>query len=617
MLRLTGLPLRRLAGLLGFPPGMGELIDNPTRKRLAVSVALSAVLAALDMVGVLAMLPMMQYVTGQSLDAGAVGWVSDFLGDPSPQVLVMSLALIIFGAFIVKDVASLFVRRWQLRFMASQNVSISTAMLEGYLTAPYAWHLRQNTGDKIWTIGAAVGSGYAGGLGSALGVLTELLTISFIFGSLLVISPMTTIAAAAYFGLAAFVVQRVIRPRIQAAGERNRIASQAVSKSSLQSLNAVKEIKLRKAHAPFVEDFRSKGAEGAEAGVRAAILSLLPSYFLEIAFVLGIGVLAATATTGASAEEGLVVLGLFVAAGARVLPSSVRLITGLSGIRFAYGPLKHLIIEHRAMRESQLLEGAQIVTTDVPRGSVSISGLRFYYADRPNVDVLDGVNLEIPQGTSLAVVGTSGAGKSTLIDVLLGLQRPGGGTVTAGGVSVFDNLPAWQKQLAVVPQEVSLLDVSIRDNIIFDEPLDEARLSDVIQRAQLSDLIADLPEGLDTDAGERGMRLSGGQRQRIGIARALYRNPALLVLDEATSALDNLTERRITETITGLRGQVSVVVVAHRLSTVRQCDALAFMEQGKVVAYGTFEKVRATNDRFAELVSLGSLVMVDESASGV
>ena len=615
VLSLTGRPLRRLAGLLGFPPGTGELIDQPTRKRLAVSVALSAILAALDMVGVLAMLPMMQYVTGQSLDTGAVGWVNNALGNPSPRTLVLSLALLIFGAFIVKDVASLVVRRWQLRFMAAQNIAVSSAMLEGYLTAPYSWHLRQNTGDKIWTIGAAVGAGYAGGLGSALGVLTELLTIGFIFGSLLVISPATAVAAAVYFGLVAFVIQRIIRPRIQAAGERNRVASQAVSKSSLQSLTAVKEIKLRKAHAPFVEEFRSKGAEGAEAGVRAAILSTLPSYFLEIAFVFGIGVLAATATTGASAKEGLVLLGLFVAAGARVLPSSVRLITGLSGIRFAYGPLKHLIIEHRAMRESQQLERARIVTTDVPRGDLSIRGLRFSYAERPDVDVLDGVDLDIPQGTSLAVVGTSGAGKSTLIDVILGLQQPREGTVSAGGVNVFHNLPAWQKQLAVVPQEVSLLDTSIRDNIVFDEPVDEKRLQDVIARAQLTDLIADLPEGLDTDAGERGMRLSGGQRQRVGIARALYRKPALLVLDEATSALDNLTERRITETITGLRGQVSVVVVAHRLSTVRQCDALAFMEQGKVVSYGTFEHVRDTNDRFAELVSLGSLVLVDGSSS--
>ncbi|MDZ5660789.1 ABC transporter ATP-binding protein [Nocardioides sp. S-58] len=607
MLSLTGRPLQKLAGLLGFPPGTGELIDQPTRRRLVLSVVLSVVLALLDMLGVVAMLPMMQYVTGQPLDSGALGRVSDLLGDPSPRTLVLSIALIIFGTFVVKDIAALVVRRWQLRFMATQNVKISTALLEGYLTAPYSWHLRQNTGDKLWTVQGAVSMGYSGGLTSALSVLTELMTILFVFGSLLLISPVIAMAAAAYFGVAAFIVQRVIRPRIQAAGEATRTASQAVSKSSLQSLSAVKEIRLRRAHQAFVDEFREKSAEGADADVRASILTSIPSYFLEIVFVLGIGVLAAVATTGGSAEEGLVLLGLFVAAGTRVLPSSVRLISALAGVRYAHAPLEHLVRVSRAMRTHTTEETARVVTRAVPSGDVSMTDLRYAYPDRPDVEVLAGVDLDIPHGTSLAVIGMSGAGKSTLVDLLLGLHLPTAGDITAGGVSVFDNLPAWQRQLAVVPQEVTLLDTSISENIAFDEELDAGRLQEAIKRAQLDDLIADLPDGLDTTAGERGMRLSGGQRQRIGIARALYRNPSLLVLDEATSALDNETERRITETIEGLHGSVTVVVVAHRLSTVRHCDRLVFMESGRVATSGTFEEVRATNATFARLVQLGSL----------
>jgi ATP-binding cassette, subfamily B, bacterial PglK len=572
-----------------------------------VSIILSALLALLDMVGVLAMLPMMQYVTGQPLDTGAVGRISDLLGNPSPRTLVLTLALLIFGTFVVKDIASLLVKRWQLRFMATQNVAISTGLLEGYLTAPYWWHLRQNTGDKLWTVQGAVAMGYAGGLTSALGALTEVLTITFIFVSLLVISPTIAVAAAVYFGVAAMVVQRMIRPRIQAAGERTRIASQAVSKSSLQSLTVVKEVRLRRAHKQFVDEYREKSTSGAEAEVSAQILTVLPSYFLEIAFVLGIGILAAIATTGASAQEGLVLLGLFVAAGTRVLPSSVRLIAALSGVRYARAPLQHLIGVSREMRKNASEERTRVVTDEVPTGDIEIRDLRFSYPDRPGVDVLSGVDLDIPFGTSLAVIGMSGAGKSTLVDLLLGLHLPQSGDVTAGGVSVFDNLPAWQRQLAVVPQEVTLLDVSISQNIAFDEEIDDARLRSAIDRAQLNDLIADLPDGLETTAGERGMRLSGGQRQRIGIARALYRNPSLLVLDEATSALDNQTERSITDTIEGLHGSVTVVVVAHRLSTVRHCDRLVFMESGHVASSGTFEEVRRDNPTFAHLVELGSL----------
>ena len=217
-----------------------------------ISIALSALLAVLDMVGVVAMLPMMQYVTGQPLDEGAMGHVYALLGDPTPRTLVLGLSLLIFGAFVVKDVAALFVRRWQLRFMASQsirNVDITSAGIphSSLLVAPAPEHRRQavdNPGSRV--------HGLRGGLSAALSALTEILTISFIFASLLVISPKIALAAAAYFGLAAFVVQRVIRPRIQAAGERTRVASQSISKSSLQSLSAVKEIKLRRAHGPFV-----------------------------------------------------------------------------------------------------------------------------------------------------------------------------------------------------------------------------------------------------------------------------------------------------------------------------------------------------------------------------
>lgn len=604
---LTGTSLRRLSGVLGFPPGTGALIDLPTRKRLVVSIVLSALLAVLDMVGVLAMLPMMQYVTGQPLDSGAVGWVGAALGNPEPRVLVLSLALIIFGAFVAKDVAALLVKRWQLRFMATQHINISTQMLRGYLTAPYWWHLSQTTGDKLWTVQGAVAMGYSGGLASALGALTEVFTITFIFTSLLVISPTIALAAGLYFGIAAFIVQRLIRPRIQAAGERTRIASQAVSKSSLQSLTAVKEIRLRRAHQPFVDEFQQKSTDGAEADVRAQILTSLPSYFLEITFVLGIGILAAIATTGSSGQNGLVLLGLFVAAGTRVLPSSVRLISALSGIRYARAPLEHLVKVHGEMQTSAKEEEARVVTDEIPSGDLIITGVHYAYPGRPDVDVLDGVDLEIPSGTSLAVVGMSGAGKSTFVDVILGLQHPQRGDIRAGGVPIFDNLPAWQRQLAVVPQEVTLLDVSISENIAFNEPVDPIRLARAIERAQLQDLIDDLPDGLETLAGERGMRLSGGQRQRVGIARALYRNPSLLVLDEATSALDNSTERRITDTMESLRGSVTVIVVAHRLSTVRHCDQLVFMENGKIANAGTFEEVRSHNPTFAHLVELGSL----------
>lgn len=604
---LNGSLIQRTSKLLGFPPGTGELVSEATRRKLVISVLFSGLLSVLDMAGVLAMLPMMQYVTGQDVDSGALGYINRALGDPGGRSLVMAVSLIIVGAFVVKDIAAILVRRWQLKFMAAEQVSTSSRLLEGYLRGPYAWHLAKNTGDKLWTVTGAVGIGYSGGMGSALSAITEVLTITFIFVSLLFISTPATLGALVYFGVAAFFIQRVIRPRILLAGQRNLDASQRTSKSSLQSLTAVKEIKLRHAHSQFVEEYEAASNLGAAAGVTAAVWGEIPKYFLEILFVIGVGLLAVGATSGSSSSDGLVLLGVFVAAGTRILPSAVRLLAAVAGIRFARAPLEHLVIESRMQADAQRAEREAVRDTRVPSGDIEVRGLTFAYGDQPDELVLRGVDVDIPAGQSLAIVGSSGAGKSTLVDILLGLHQPLSGEVRAGGVNVFDNLPAWQKRLAVVPQDVTLLDENLRDNIAFDEAIDDERMRDALARAQLADLVAELPAGLDTEIGERGVRLSGGQRQRIGIARALYRNPSLLVLDEATSALDNETERRLTETIESLKGSMTMVIVAHRLSTVRHCDALIFMSEGRVQSVGKFDEVAASNAEFANLVRLGRL----------
>ena len=610
MLSLQGGIVGRAARVLGVPPGTGERIDLETRRRLLISIGGAVVLSLLDTLGVLAMLPMMQYITAQDPDAGALGAVNDLLGQPSEGVLVAALAGLIVGAFVLKDVFSILFRWWQLTFMARNQVAIQARILEGYLVGPYAWHLTKNTSDKLWTVQSAVGIGFAGGIGAMLGVVTEILTITFIFVSLLFISPMATAGAIVYLGGAAFIVQRVIRPRILRASQRNLESSKAVSKSSLQSLTAVKEIKLRHAHKPFVDTFATASDKGARAGVTASLLGEIPKYFLEIVFIVGVGLLAVGAATGNSSGDSLTLLAIFVAAGTRILPSAVRLINSVAGIRFARAPLAHLVAENRMQEDARRAEHAARVTDEVPTGDVHVRSLTFAYADQPDELVLRGVDLDIPSGRTIAMVGSSGAGKSTFVDILLGLHRPSSGTITAGGVSIFDNLPAWQRRLAVVPQDVTLLDETLGSNIAFDEELDTVRLAEAVERAQLSDLVRSLPNGLDTEIGERGVRLSGGQRQRIGIARALYRRPTLLVLDEATSALDNETERRLTETIEGLKGSMTIVIVAHRLSTVRHADQLVFMSRGRVETVGTFDEVRAANAEFAHLVELGSLAAI-------
>ena len=560
----------------------------------------------MDTVGVVAIVPLMQYLTGISRNSGALGVVERILGHPNDKVLVGAIAGTIILTFLVKDILAIFVRRWQLRMMARQEISVSSRLLEGYLVGPYAWQLAKNTGDKLWTVDHAVAIGFSGGFSAALGAMTEVFTITLIFGALVVVSPTVTLAAVAYLGTASFLVFRVIRLRVAAAGERSVAAAREQSMSLLQAFGAVKEIKLRRAEKSFVTRYETARRQGAEAGATGALLNELPKYLLEIVFIVGVGLLSIGLELAHTSQHGLVLLGLFLAAGTRVLPSAVRLMSSLNGIRFSRAPLAHLVQENRMHDAARLENGSSVVTQRIPHGDLVCRDVSFAYESRPSHLVLRDVELTIQQGRTFAVVGSSGAGKSTLVDCLLGLHHPAG-EIMAGGISIFDNLPGWQQQLAVVPQEVYLLDDSLTRNIAFTDEVDDDRMQEVVERAQLSDLVESLPDGLHTEVGERGARLSGGQRQRIGIARALYRRPKYLFLDEATSALDNETERRLAETIAGLGGSMTIVIVAHRLSTVRHSDQLVFMSGGRVVSIGTFDEVAAQNAEFAHLVRLGSL----------
>ncbi|WP_448712967.1 ATP-binding cassette domain-containing protein [Microbacterium profundi] len=230
----------------------------------------------------------------------------------------------------------------------------------------------------------------------------------------------------------------------------------------------------------------------------------------------------------------------------------------------------------------------------------------------PDADelVLDNVSLTIPHHQTTAFVGSSGAGKSTLLDLTLGLLDPTSGEVLCGGRSIGEDLAAWHATLGVVPQDVYLIDHTLAENIAFGaqtDMIDYERVREVVRLAMLEELVAQLPDGLGTLVGDRGVRISGGQRQRVGLARALYRNPRVLILDEATSALDNATEYEIAQTLNGLQGTMTIVIVAHRLSTVRSVDRLHYLRKGRVAASGTFEEVRAADAEFARLVELGSL----------
>ncbi|MGG5259359.1 ABC transporter ATP-binding protein [Phycicoccus avicenniae] len=589
---------------------MSVLFSPDTRRRLVLAVLGSVLTALLEVVGVASVVPLMQLLTGADPTTGLLGRFSDLFGDPPPDRLAAIIALVVFVAFVAKTAVGLAFRWWMVGFLAVQEADTAQSLLRRYLAAPYRVHLARHTAELNRVMGESVGQTYSLVVAGAISVVTELVSVLALAVVLLVMDPLPAIAAVLYFGLAGLVFQRLVSARSERVGTVFQEASLEMSLTSWETIQGIKEIRVRRASEVFLRRYRAARMRYASARRTSSFLTDLPKSVLELTFIGGVAVLVAVAFAQGNSTSTLTTLSLFVAAGFRMLPSLTRIMASLQMVRMGR-PGVALVLADLTDPDLPDVPGDDPSVTDrLTLGrSLEVRDVVHRYADSED-NVLDGISLTVPAGTSVALIGTSGAGKTTLVDTVLGLHTPVSGAVLADGLDIAGDVASWQRSIGLVPQDVFLVDASLRANIALGEPpelVDEERLAAAVRDAQLGPLVGDLPDGLDSRVGERGSRLSGGQRQRVGIARALYREPVLLVLDEATSALDNETERRITETVTALHGRMTVLVVAHRLSTVRHCDQVVFLERGRVQASGTFEEVRAASPEFAHLVRLGSL----------
>lgn len=599
--------VRRLIPI--FSPG--------TKRRLRWAVVGSIGIAFADMAGLLALMPLMQMLTGASPETGMLGWLSTVLGNPSDGTLAVILASVVFGAFVTKGALTIVFRWWLIGFIKAQEAETATTLLRRYLAAPYWLHLQRNTADLVRTMNEAVSQTYSNVVVGLVSAVTEAATIIGVVLVLVVLMPVPAVFAVAYFGVTSYAFYRVVKPRVSAAGEIQMSASFETYQAAFHALGGVKEIKVRRNAAHFVTEYQTARQRFAAATRTASFLVELPRYILEIVFIVGVALMSAVAFASDSSTAALTALALFVAAGFRLLPSLVRLNASLNGVRVGRRGVELVLADLAEINGSDDEESVLGPPLVLSR-RIHVDHVSFHYPGT-DVAVLRGVTFDILAGQSVAIVGASGAGKSTLVDLLLGLHQPTQGRIVVDDTDIDDALPQWQRSIGVVPQDVYLLDDSLRANVAFGERREEInpeRITEAIGLTQLDELVDALPEGLDTYVGERGVRLSGGQRQRIGIARALYLRPQLLVLDEATSALDNDTERRITSTVESLQGKMTIVVVAHRLSTVRNCDQLVFLKDGVVEAVGTFDEVRSASAAFASLVELGNLGVLDAGSNG-
>ncbi|HSJ06480.1 MAG TPA: ABC transporter ATP-binding protein, partial [Longimicrobiales bacterium] len=554
------------------------------------------VAAALEMVGIGAIPAFVALITdpGRLMAMLPGETLPRLVAETDTATLTLVGAGVLTGAFLLKNIyvaALVFVENRMLR---DHTVVLSDRLFRAYLYSPYIFHLGTNSAHLVRNIGTEVTTAVQT-IRSAMLALREGLVLVVMFLLLLLIDPLISLsvflvltAAAAGFYIA---VRRRLAARGRLAQEHRARQVQVIN----QAFGAIKDVKIlgRESYLAAVLDRETAGKEHHEFFQR--VIGAFPRLFLE---VVGIGsvllVAAMFVVLGRSASTMLPVLTLLAVAVVRMVPAFNAITTSLAGMRFSWPSFELVARElERLPPPPPSADGTAAVRAPFT-AVLSMHDVGFAYpgSDSP---VLRGIDLEIRRGEVVAFIGPSGSGKTTLVNLLMGLLTPTVGRIRMDGRDVAEGGAGWRRQVGYIPQDLYLLDDSVRRNIAFGLPdgeIDDAAVAGAVRAAQIEDLVAALPQGLDTFIGERGARLSGGQRQRIAIARALYHDPPVLVLDEATAALDSETEGAVIDAINRLRGDRTIIIIAHRMSTVARCDRVYLLRDGQIVDAGTFAELR-------------------------
>jgi ATP-binding cassette subfamily C protein len=518
------------------------------------------------------------------------------------EILITAVALF----YLAKNGLLGFVVYAQRTLVTESQAALARRMLQGYLALPYALHLRRNSAEMIRNIIDSAPRVFERVLLPAVGILTEGLVILGVVAVLMATAPWPTVVAGGILFLFLAALLRLTRRHVSRWGTQEQRLRKETLQSVQQSLGGLKEIRVMGRERFFYERFSDLERALARITCLHETFASFPRLLMETTFVLGMLLILSITARGGAGEDAVPLLGLCAYGGFRILPSINRILLHWNGIRFGAAVVDHLYDDmmlferHRGDRSRSSGGEARPFT-----GSIVLDGVQYVY-DGSDSPALKDISLTVHRGESIGIVGPTGGGKSTLINIILGLLRPSRGRVTVDGRDIFASLGLWQQKIGYVPQEIYLIDDSLRRNIAFglsDEGIEEQKVRAAVGLAQLEEFLASLPLGLDTMTGERGVRLSGGERQRVAIARALYHDPELLIFDEATSALDNQTERELSRAIEALQGEKTLILIAHRLSTVRQCGRLIFLRNGRIEGEGTFGQLLESNREFRDMVA--------------
>jgi len=572
-------------------------------------LVLMVVVALMEMVGIGA-IPAFILVVGSPekvLAHPVSGAIADWLGVENSYDLLVTGSIGLITLFIVKGLLISLVSYIRIRFVQYKYTELSDRLFRAYMFAPFTFHLSRNSSGLLRNVINETSILMYSVFNPILNVVLNLITMGLIMAVLFAAQPLFSLVAMTALGLVTFGMLRFVQRQTAFFGKQEQNHRQISNKAVMEGLAGIKDIRVLGRERFFTGLFAQSTAARAKAQYFIGMVGAINRPVFETVTVVGVLALAlALSARDQSIERIIAILALFGAATYRLMPLFQQLMADINSIRY-YLPSIHPV--YNDLNNINTID--EVPEKTIPKSlqfsqSINFKSISYSYPDTNNKVVKD-IDLTIPFGSAVAFVGSSGAGKTTLADLLLGLLQPLEGTILVDGTDISTNLRAWQQNIGYIPQNIYLADDTLRRNVAFglpEETISDAQFWSAVQAAQLTELIEQLPDKEHTLIGEAGIRLSGGQRQRIGIARALYHNPRLLVMDEGTSALDNVTEKFVIEAIENLRHDRTILMIAHRLTTVKNCDVIYYMEEGRIIDAGTYSELLQRNPGFMQMASM-------------
>ena len=598
------------------------LLTKRDQRVLGLLVAFQFFLALFDLVAIAALGVVTSLAaasaTGQT--ASFLPGLADLLGNPPRPTAVLVVAMGAGVLLVLKSFLSFWGTRRAFRFLANRQAMVASKLANELLSRPLLQVQRRSSQENAQALTVGVHSMTVGVLGQSVVIATELALVAVLLIGLLAVDPVLTLFTAAFFLLVAGTLHLLLAKWAVRIGQRQARAGAASTAAIQESLRGYREVTVSGRRGVYTGRFHDLVWQVARVQSDRMMIQAIGKYVFEVALIVGAGLLVLFQVVSGTVTEAAAVIVVFFAAASRIMPALMRLQGATLSLKIATGTAQLSVNLIEDLNSSEPTEPVNIKvlermydesTSGYPgfEGSLHLSSVCLSYPDASE-PALDHISLQVPSGQSLALVGSTGAGKSTLADVILGVLAPDLGKVLVGGHAPADNVLRWPGAMAYVPQDIAVINGTVRENVAMGLPEDlvhDERAWEALERARLADFLVSMREGLETVVGEHGVKLSGGQRQRLGIARALYTRPRLLVMDEATSALDAETEAAVTDTFSSMSGEVTLVVIAHRLATIRHSDQIAYLNQGRLMAVGSFDEVRAQVpdfERQAQLLGL-------------